>query len=338
MGEQLVEETLTPAHVSLLSTDICEGQQPAVDISRVLNTIFACKDHPTKLMLGKYLKREVQILSKQSKVNLDWVNRLVNESLDTTDDYLAQLFVEVAFYLPYKQLSEILRDLSREISNIFSTKGKPRTLKLLWVDVFFKAYLETAYHEENSGFQTGNALDLIRTAVSAMIREFRLVHEQSVIGTPAKEDSLLVVPMDMVQKLNSYFDYFFAGKLPDEWPQMTQDQKDLLKPLVSVVTEQVLDNLEQLLLSSRGLEELLAMEVFVLLMSALRFRSEMLQVERKVQGNGPVDELIPKIQAVYQVITSRLLLSFESSAGYVCVHQLRLAVKCCYRVYFPNLT
>lgn len=335
MGEQLVEETLTPAQISLLSSDICEGQQPAIDVSRVLNTIVACKDHATKVMLGKFLKREVQLLSKQSRSNLDWVSRLVNESLDTTDDYLAQLFVEIAYSLPYRQLSEILRDLSREISNIFSTKSKPRALKLLWVDVFFKAYLQSALHEENSTFQTANALDLMRTAISATVREFRLVHEQSMLAvtnTPKEDNNTNVVPMDMVSKLNAYFDYFFAGKLPDEWVQMSQDQKDLLKPLISVVTEQVIDNLEQLLLSSRGLEELLAMELFVLLMNALRFRSEMLQVEQMVQGTGPIEELIPKIQMVYQIITSRILLSMECSGGYVCVHQLRLSIKCCYRV------
>src|SRR3990167_2141919 len=331
MGEQLVDEILTPAQISLISTEICEGQQPCVDINQVLNTLISCKDPQTKIMLGKYLKREVQILEKTPKANLDWVSRLVNESLDTQDEYLAQLFVETAYYLPYKPLSHILKELNREISNIFSVKGKSRAYKLVWMDVFFKAYLKSACHDENSGFQTGNALDLIRTTISSCIREFRSAFEHTIVGNTTKDEAG-VVPMDMVLKFNNYLDYYFAGRLPDEHQDMTQDQKDIIKPLVSVLAEQVWDNLDQLLRGSRVLDDLLALEVFVLICGALRFRQDVLQVEQVVHSGPALTELSEKAHVVYSVLSQRMLLSADASAGFVCLQQVRSALKCCYRV------
>lgn len=127
-----------------------------------------------------------------------------------------------------------------------------------------KAYCEGVQHEEVSYFGSQNALDLFRALLSAIFREIREITERKVSE----------LPLDLLDKLSDIFDFWLSGKLPDELKYLTFDQKDLLRPWIAVMWETIIDKADLLLNVCKDFEPLLQAQVMLLLMSALRCRSE----------------------------------------------------------------
>lgn len=143
---------------------------------------------------------------------------------------------------------------------------------------------------------------MFRALLGSMIRDFRIIEEKR--GTQHFEE----IPLDIVVKFNSLFDYFFSGKLPDELKHMTLDQKDILKPLLATVWEYVLSKFELLKEMTKGYEELIVCEVYLLLSNALLFRNQTTPLNH-VESRREFEELAGQVN---DTIEKKLLISLHS--------------------------
>jgi hypothetical protein len=177
-------------------------------------------------------------------------------------------------------------------------------------------YLEGTLHEETLVFVANNAIDLFRALLGSMIRDFRIIEEKK--GTQHSEE----IPLELVAKFNSLFEYYFTGKLPDELKYLTLDQKDILKPLLSTVWDYCLSKFELLRELTQGYDELIVCEVYLLLSNCLLFRHQ--NVGRiRPEAAAELDELT---RSVNEMIERRMLIGLYSDQRNLSMKFLRYCI------------
>lgn len=156
------------------------------------------------------------------------------------------------------------------------------------------------HHEEYQMFGTSNIIDIFRALLGSIVRDFRNIEEKK--GKQHSEE----VPLELISKFNSVFEYYFTGKMPDELKFMTSDQKEILKPLLSTVWEYCLSKLDLFQESCQGYEEIIVCEVYLLLANSILFKYQV--------GKDRVNKQDSDKQAlsVTRMIESKLLLSLET--------------------------
>lgn len=293
-GLQVINEAVADLHA---------GIHPDLDLDRLMAACTNDSDKRILAAVGYYLRGEVEhhAAGKEIAANLLLTN------IEGDHEALLKTALEAVYHLPYRSLASILKQMNAEICNSLNSKSRSKYVvnmnnqKSLWFDLFLKVYLESQLHEENMSFGANHMIDMFRALLGSMVRDFRLIEEKR--GTPHQEE----VPIDLLTKFNTLFEYYFTGKLPDELKYMTLDQKDILKPLLATIWEYCLSKFELFRDLSQGYEELIVCEVYLLLANSLKFRS--LTIENNLQST---DSLEDTTRLINEWIEQRLLMSLCS--------------------------
>lgn len=186
----------------------------------------------------------------------------------------------------------------------------------MWFDIFLRVYLESVYHEENQIFGMSNILDMMRALLGSIVRDLRVIEEKK--NKQHSEE----IPLDLISKFNSLFDFYFSGKLPDELNYMTLDQKDILKPLLATVYDYCISKLELFQELCQGYEELIVCETYMLISNSLLFKH---QTGQRLHGLS-ADEDLQVTVTVNQMIEKRLMLSLSSDLRHLSTRFVRFCL------------
>lgn len=140
MAELQGDETLSTNEMLQMMSDMNEGYQPDVENGRVLGTYATTKDMRLKLILHRFIRKEVEHLT----VHRDAVAKLLLELAVSEDHASLQLALEAVYHLPYKPLALLLKDLSTTVMNSLTLTTFPKSLVQLLVDLRRKPSISTS--------------------------------------------------------------------------------------------------------------------------------------------------------------------------------------------------
>ena len=176
-------------------------------------------------------------------------------------------------------------------------------------------------HQETLGFGLNNTLDFFRAAFVSITRDLRVIDEKK---TKHTGDQL---PMDLIVKFNNLYDYYFAGKLPDEYKYLVLDQKDILKPLLAIVWDSCVSKADLFIRVSALQEEIICCEILKLLVNSIRFKQEAIIMKQEKE------EFLCQVEPILDFIDGRLTISLNSDVSRTSVELLRCTLYIIIRVY-----
>ncbi len=168
-------------------------------------------------------------------------------------------------------------------------------------------------------FGLNNLLDYFRVVFSSITRDLRVLDERKV-KTQMEE-----APLELIAKFNSLFDFYFNGKLPDEYKYMLLDQKDILRPLLSIIWDLCISKVDLFMKVSVVFDENISCEMLKLLANSIRYRHDCLSSKEEEEFCALADPIIDFIE-------DRLLVALGTGAQMTSFMLIPSALMILYRV------
>jgi hypothetical protein len=183
-------------------------------------------------------------------------------------------------------------------------------------------YFESVEHEEAMNFGLNNLIDYFRAVFSSITKDLRSLDERKV-KTQMEE-----VPLELIAKFNNLFDYFFKGKLPDEYKFMLLDQKDILRPLLGIIWDLCLSKVDLFMKVSVVLDENISCEILKLLANSIRYRHDSLTSKEEEE------EFCALADPIIDFVDDRLLIAIGTNTQMTNFILIPTALLILYRVTF----
>lgn len=304
--DQQANEIFPPNELRHVINDIHEGYTPDLDFTKLLNTFILQKDIKSRGATGRMIKLEIQ--SGATAGDIDAVVRTLFEMIDSEDELGTAILLEACIFLPYKKQTGLLKNLGSLLGNIIEGYKIPDShIQAVLFDLLFRTYLQSVAHEESLDFTTSNILDSIRLVVSVLNKCLR----QTLPEASSNKTQHVSFNIDVLNRIGEVFMYYLIGRLPDELAYSTSDQRDILRPLVAVLCDQVLQNIDCILKVAMQAEETIFVVLATLVANGLAVR-----YEQQEKGSAQ-QETILMAQELATRATARLETSYFVSQEFV---------------------